>query len=327
MKNILIVDDESYVRTLFTSVVELFEDYRVDTATNGYEAIQKIMNSKYDLILMDLKMPKMSGIEAIRAIRLLQDKTPIVIITGYASEKMKEEGMEAGANLFLSKPVSIKELKGHIRYYAEEYTIEEEEFNTESFEEDFEIESNDIDKEKVIVIASSNGGPMDFIQMIGMVEKDKFPPIIVAQHMPEGFIEPVSEEVARKSGKKVVVVNDQEKLEDSTIYYSSDHQSLIIDNGIIKKERAESSTHFLPSISKTITSFSDKYKDNCIIFLYRGLSVHLDSKEGLIDAKKNRSRVFALNDSSNTVKKMASNDMIEGLSNISGLAKLIDKFS
>ena len=209
MKNILIVDDESYVRTLFTSVVELFEDYRVETATNGYEAVQKVMNNDYDLILMDLKMPKMSGIESIRAIRLLQNKTPIVIITGFASEKMKDEGMAAGGNLFLSKPVSIKELKGHIKYYAEEYKPEEEQFEHDTFDEHVTLEDAEniskVDK-KVIVIGSSNNGPIDFLNMIGMVEKDEFPPIVITQHMPEGFIIPVSEEVARKSGRKVVVV-------------------------------------------------------------------------------------------------------------------------
>ncbi|MBN1968252.1 MAG: response regulator [Candidatus Delongbacteria bacterium] len=324
MRNILIVDDESYVRTLFSSVVELFEDYHVDTAVNGYDAVQKVMNNTYNLILMDLKMPKMSGLEAIRAIRLLQNKTPIVIITGYASDKMKEDGLKAGANLFLSKPVSIKDLKGHIHYFVEEYIVEDDPVVMNDEIGDLVIEEKE---DSVIVIGSSVGGPMDFIEIMNLVTVDSFPPIIMVQHMPEGFIIPVAKEIEKKTGRKVVIVEDEAELNESTIYFSSNIDNLIIKNKKVLKEMGDESSHFLPSISGSITAISNEFRDKCIVFLLKGLSVHLDSKAGLLSAQKNESRVFALNDNSHIVKKMAEQSLVEGLTNIEGMASLIDKLS
>ena len=84
-KHILVIDDDVNIRKSF---VLAFEDtaYQVDTAESGEEGIKKERGKKYDLIFIDLKMPGMSGIEALRKIRKLNKETPIYILTAFYKE-------------------------------------------------------------------------------------------------------------------------------------------------------------------------------------------------------------------------------------------------
>ena len=84
-KHILVIDDDVNIRKSF---VLAFEDtaYQVDTAESGEEGIKKERSKKYDLIFIDLKMPGMSGIEALRNIRKLNKETPIYILTAFYKE-------------------------------------------------------------------------------------------------------------------------------------------------------------------------------------------------------------------------------------------------
>lgn len=84
-KHILVIDDDVTIRKSFVLV---FEDtaYQVDTAESGEEGIKKEQSKKYDLIFIDLKMPGMSGIEALRKIRKLNKETPIYILTAFYKE-------------------------------------------------------------------------------------------------------------------------------------------------------------------------------------------------------------------------------------------------
>lgn len=102
----LVVDDSATVRGYCASVLGR-AGFAVDHAANGYEALEKVVQEEYDLLIVDVNMPKMPGYELIRQLR--QDdkgaKTPVVIISTEAKESDRLEGYRAGANVFLTKPV------------------------------------------------------------------------------------------------------------------------------------------------------------------------------------------------------------------------------
>ncbi len=89
-------------------------DVQLDTALNGLEALQKVKNNQYDLILMDIQMPEMDGYEATREIRNLQDShyenIPIIALTASVSDNTRERIQEMGMNDYISKPINPKSL-------------------------------------------------------------------------------------------------------------------------------------------------------------------------------------------------------------------------
>lgn len=86
------------------------KDYQLHRVCSGDEALDKLQDNNFDLILMDMKMPGLDGLDASRIIREIDTTTPIIAVTAYAFEHDRQEIMEAGCNAFLAKPFSQREL-------------------------------------------------------------------------------------------------------------------------------------------------------------------------------------------------------------------------
>ncbi len=110
--SILIAEDIDSNYLLVEKV--LIKDYNLTRARNGEEAIELYTNNQPDLILMDIKMPVMNGLEAVRNIRLTDKNTPIIALTAFAYDIDIQNAKEAGCNDFLTKPISIHSLTGMI---------------------------------------------------------------------------------------------------------------------------------------------------------------------------------------------------------------------
>lgn len=109
---ILIVDDEENVRRTLRSWFER-TDFDVDIAADGQAAVELCRANEYDVITMDIEMPRMNGIEAISHIRTLHPEVPIVILTGFSSDMHGTRN--AGAQKVLNKPVSLRDLEKEVR--------------------------------------------------------------------------------------------------------------------------------------------------------------------------------------------------------------------
>ena len=106
--SILIVDDEDIIREFLFEV--LHESYSVSTAVDGQDAIDKLKTGRFDLIITDLKMPKISGEELARFVRQHEPSSKVIVISGYSTLFSVSQSVDSGANAFLSKPFSIKQL-------------------------------------------------------------------------------------------------------------------------------------------------------------------------------------------------------------------------
>jgi DNA-binding NtrC family response regulator len=106
-QSILIVDDEAIIRDFLS---EVLEDYDITLASDGDEAIAKLKERAFDLIITDLRMPKVPGQEVVKAARELRPNAKVVVISGYSSLHTVSQSVSHGACAFLSKPFSIKEL-------------------------------------------------------------------------------------------------------------------------------------------------------------------------------------------------------------------------
>ncbi|PKG57450.1 response regulator transcription factor, partial [Shewanella sp. GutDb-MelDb] len=111
MKNILLVDDDLVLQSLLKSHLEA-EHFIVTLASDGQEALEKLQHINPDLIILDINMPKLNGIEMLK---LRNDKTPVMVISSLDTERERVSVFELGADDFLSKPFSQRELIVRIR--------------------------------------------------------------------------------------------------------------------------------------------------------------------------------------------------------------------
>ena len=109
MSKVLIVDDERSIRHTLRDILE-FEKYEVDEAADGMEALVKIKQNPYDVIILDIKMPKMDGMDALDKIQELARDIPVVMISGHASIDTAVEAVKKGAFDFISKPPDLNRL-------------------------------------------------------------------------------------------------------------------------------------------------------------------------------------------------------------------------
>lgn len=114
MAKILVVDDELSIRRTLREILE-FEKYKVDEAVDGYECLARIKQKKYDVIIIDIKMPNMDGLEALERIQVLSPETPVLVISGHANIDTAVEAVKKGAFDFIAKPPDLNRLLITIR--------------------------------------------------------------------------------------------------------------------------------------------------------------------------------------------------------------------
>lgn len=114
MPKILVVDDEQNMRTGLKDNLE-FEGYDVDTANDGNQGLKKILENSYNLIILDVMMPKISGFDVCKEIRKAGITTPVILLTAKGEEIDKVVGLEIGADDYVTKPFSLRELLARIK--------------------------------------------------------------------------------------------------------------------------------------------------------------------------------------------------------------------
>ena len=126
-EKILLADDVEDLAKA-TKMLLVHSGYEVDMVFNGKQALDKAKENLYDCIILDIMMPVMDGIEAVKEIRKLNIKTPIILLTAKDLVDDKVEGLDAGANDYLTKPFEIKELLARIRAVTRTQEEQKEEY-------------------------------------------------------------------------------------------------------------------------------------------------------------------------------------------------------
>jgi len=116
MSKILIVEDEAAIRRVLSKILlEEDENYQIDEATDGLEALEKIKKEDFDLVLCDIKMPKFDGIEVLEATKKIKPETPFIMISGHGDLETAVNSMRLGAFDYISKPPDLNRLLTAVR--------------------------------------------------------------------------------------------------------------------------------------------------------------------------------------------------------------------
>ena len=118
-KRILIVDDDHKVRATISKILKT-KGYQIDEASSGKEAIEKALSNDFDIVLLDLMMPTVSGMDVLVELRKSKPKTKEIMMTGFATVNNAVEAIKRGASDYISKPFKAEELDATIRRCLEE---------------------------------------------------------------------------------------------------------------------------------------------------------------------------------------------------------------
>lgn len=116
MKRILIVEDEENLSRVIQLELQ-YENYETKVADNGKDALRYIEEESWDLVLLDIMIPQLSGLEVLRRVRKNNDRTPIILLTARDEVHDKVSGLDLGANDYVTKPFQIEELLARIRVH------------------------------------------------------------------------------------------------------------------------------------------------------------------------------------------------------------------
>lgn len=129
---LLLVEDEKNLRDVITLNLEL-EGYEVIKAINGEEALQKINSEYFDIIILDLMIPKVNGLDVLANLRLKNSNIPVIIVSAKGTSSDRITGLKSGANDYLSKPFEMEELILRIQNLAQKVSTTQEFIKGDSY--------------------------------------------------------------------------------------------------------------------------------------------------------------------------------------------------
>lgn len=320
-KKILIVDDSALVRKQLRGLIEHL-DFEIDIAKNGQEAINKATAKDYDVITMDINMPVLDGISAVREI-MQKNPTAILMVSSLTSENasITMEAMDLGAIDFVLKPgtmnigvaesgadiiTKIKSLSRIPRSRIKKPTIVADVKRDPKRTMIVKPCSTEIDK--IVLIGASTGGPGLIERIVSSLPLNYPQPVCIVQHMPEQFTRAFAERLARVTELPVHESSTNDELLPGHIYLARGgvHMNLrkktsgkiVTVDGKDKKNR-----FFQPSVDELFESALRVFKPEKI-FAVLMTGIGDDGADGMVNIKKAGGYTIAESEESCTVYGM-----------------------
>lgn len=215
---LLIVEDDSDLRDSLLELLE--EDFTITTATNGAEGLVAFSKAKPEIVLTDIKMPIMDGLEMLSKIKAISSSTPVIIMTGHGDKALAIQALKEGAFDFLEKPLRANEIYRAIDKASAQnmLTKADAHLSLEYQKIVGSLPSGELDgKIELIAIGCSMGGPEALVELLPRLP-NRLPPIVIAQHMLEGFTPQFVERLNRLSPVMVVEAKNEHALQSNHIY-------------------------------------------------------------------------------------------------------------
>lgn len=373
VKKILVVDDSALMRRVLCDIINLDARFKVvDVATDGIEALELLKKHKYDLVILDIKMPKMSGIEVLNELHKLKISVKVLMTCtdtkDYATKTL--EALDLGALDFVQKPRSflVAQNESFTKYFIsaietvitgalpvywgspkeqskaiveEKATIEkkavvDKNASGEKFKEQIKRAGEQLRKiservilvneppiqeifgKKVVAIASSTGGPKALQEVISELPKTLNAPVVIVQHMPEGFTKSFADRLEMLSKVHVKEAEEGDVLEIGFVYLAKGgyHLSILEKQGksVIHYSSEPPREGVRPSANYMFESLIDSSYDSIVCVVLTGMGA--DGKEGIIKLReKKKIIVIAQNEETCIVYGMPRSIVNAGIAN------------
>jgi len=321
---VLIVDDSAFMRNAITSLVSSDPELQVvGTARDGVEAVDKVFSLKPDIVTMDVEMPRMDGIEALRVI---MDKAPlpVIMVSSLTTEgaKVTLDALEIGAVDFIPKnladmSVNIVRIKDVLNSKLKALGRRKLRTRPRRTVEPLSVDRYSTERKlSIVAIGSSTGGPRVLQDIISALPQDFPLPVVIAQHMPATFTGPFASRLNSISAVTVKEAEDGEKLLHGVVYVAPGRGHMHIDrDGAISKvvriDENRSDVIYRPSVDILFRSVSEAFPARCLGVILTGMGN--DGLEGARAMKEKGGRVFAQNEETSVVFGMPGVVVREGI--------------
>lgn len=319
--SVMVVDDSALMRKMISDMINMEDDMEVvNIARNGEDLLEKLKRNVPDVITLDIEMPKMNGIEALKRIVELKIPTKVIMLSSLTQEgaEVTMECLENGAIDFVPKPsgsislninvvreILISKIRGS-RFVRRTNTINSNRKNRlkdikqreihrlstslDKREESSalkEVRSNEIKNKKIsaVVIGASTGGPKALFKVITSLPENLGVPVFIVQHMPEGFTKAFADRLNKFSKLKVVEAEEGMTIEKDIVYIAPGGKHMeIINNKTISLNLEPQIWGVRPAVDKLFISAAKTYKDSLLGVILTGMG--RDGANGIIEIKK-----------------------------------------
>ena len=245
---VMVVDDSVVVRKIVTDVLSADPGIEVvGTAVNGRAALAKVEALKPELITMDIEMPEMNGIEAVRAIRATRNRVPIIMFSTLTERGATAtlEALSAGANDYVTKPANVGSVGQSMESVREQLIPRIKALTGRPVGASPAQAAAPVapprpapprtapgKKPAVLVIGSSTGGPEALAKVLPQLPQSLAVPILLVQHMPPVFTRQFAQRLDRLSSLRVVEAVDGTPLLPGTVHLAPGDHHLVVRSGV-----------------------------------------------------------------------------------------------
>jgi two-component system chemotaxis response regulator CheB len=239
MKKILIIDDSALMRTVLSDIINADSRFQVvDKAKDGIEGLDLLKKKSYDAVVLDINMPRMDGITLLKELQKNKIRAKIMMASTDTKEgaKVTLDALDLGALDFVHKPDRASECRGEefTKHFINTLAAVAESkapapaksFSFEEAKESRKViqlvtkSASKITGNKIVAIASSTGGPRALQSVIPKLPKNLKTPVVLVQHMPEGFTASLAERLDSLSEVKVKEAAEGDVLQPGCVYIS-----------------------------------------------------------------------------------------------------------
>jgi two-component system chemotaxis response regulator CheB len=311
---VLIVDDSAFMRNALSAMLSSDPEITiVGTARDGLEAIEKVQALKPDIVTLDVEMPRMDGITALKQI-MAKNPVPVIMVSSLTTDgaKVTLDALDMGAVDFLPKNLSdlsinivkLKELlidkvkhlgrKGVVRK-----RIREEDRRSVAIPQSMPVRTTGERRIGIVSIGTSTGGPRALQDIIPKLPKEFPVPIVIAQHMPASFTGPFADRLNQLSQLIVKEAEEGEPLKPGVVFIAPGfgHMRVSRKRGIepvISISANKEEFVYRPSVDALMLSVAELFPGRALGVILTGMGN--DGLKGLAALKKNGGRVFAQNE-------------------------------
>lgn len=302
---VLVIDDSAYSRRTITRMLEEMPEVEVvGFASNGEEGIRRILDSKPDLVTLDLEMPVMDGFTLLRII-MSRNPLPVIVISSRSDDERVFKALELGALDFIAKPggaISVELMnirddlhrkvrsvltlnRGSMENYARPAASPSRVTVQESYRSRIDL----------LAMGASTGGPPALQKILTSFPQELPCGVVIAQHMPAGFTQAFADRLDRLCPFPIREASDGEPVRSGTVYIAPGGKNMTVmrkgEQGVITLRDPAPSERYVPSLDTLFESAAASYGDRVLAVVLTGMGN--DGARGVRCVKNAGGTVFA----------------------------------